>query len=272
MNLTKLWQAACVCCLCIAIYSCDGDDPNRNAPQSVQLLGIEASINFDLSARKDWRLSVYNHPYTFQIDGGTLSAAPENWSNPYAFEVTANDKSGRAIMTFMPKDYFRTRDTSSLPPNIEDQSTPAKLLSCDVLRGDYYGHAKENISVSLFHENALLMFKTVELPADAEVYIFESCYKQTITPLRNAQDQASYKALIFPGNYLHGIWVIVKVNGKEYRSVLKSKYDTRMNIPYPDGIGHSAFITFNVWIDKEDKLRIGDLNTENFCKTWPAIP
>ena len=272
MTVTKLWQTFCACCFCMAISSCDGKDPNKDAPQSVQLLGIEASSNIDLSARKDWTLSVYNYPYAFEIDGKTFTAVPENRSNPYSFEATANDKTGRAIMTFKSKDYFKPGQSGALPANIEDQSTPEKLLSCDVLRGDYLGEARENISVSLFHENALLMFKTVDLPEDAEVYIYEGYNKQTITPLRNVEDPASYKALVFPGNYLFTVFVIVKVDGKEYRKELKPQRGTRMNIPYPDGIGHSAIITFNVLIDEEDKLQIKDLEEKSFTRDWPAIP
>ncbi|NDV84095.1 hypothetical protein [Bacteroides sp. 51] len=272
MNLTKLWQTAFICCFCIATYSCDSTDPYKDAPQTVRLLGLEASINIDLSARKDWQLLVYNHPYAFEIDGNKLSATPQNPSNPYAFEVTANNKNGHAIMTFISRDYFKTRATGSLPANIKDQSTPEKFLSCDVLRGDYSGTAMENISFSLFHENALLMFKTVDLPADAEVYIHEEHHRQMITPLRDAEDPDSYKALVFPGNYLYTLHVIVKTGGKEYEKRLKPVHETRMDIPYPRGIGHSAIITFNVSVDENDKLQINDLEEKKFTKDWPAIP
>lgn len=270
MNATKFRQVACACCFCIASYSCTDTDPNKDAPRSVPLRGVEASTNIDLSARKDWTFSVYNYPYTFEIDGGNLSATPVNQSNPYSFEVAANSKTGRAIMTFMSKDYFKTRETGILPANIEDQSTPGKLLACDVLRGDYNGDAMENISVSLFHENALLMFKTADLPEEAKVYIYESHNKQTIAPLRDAGDPASYKAIVFPQNYLYGVFVVIKANGKEYKKRLA--HTTRMNISYPDGIGHSAIITFNVLIDEEDELQVKDLEMKAFNKNWPAIP
>lgn len=272
MNVTKSWQIICACCFCIALHSCDNSDPYKDAPYSVQLLGIEASINIDLSVRKDWTLSVYNYPYTFEIDGSKLSAAPANHSNPYLFEVAANDKTGRAIMTFMSKDYFKTRESATLPANIEDQSTPNKFLSRDVLRGDYSGDAMENISVTLFHENALLMFKTVNLPQGAKVYIYEGYNRQTITPLQDTEDPTSYKALVFPQNILSNVYAIVKVGEKEYKEVLKSRNGTRMNISYPDGIGHSAVITFNVLIDENDKLQVEDLEMKTFNKNWPAIP
>lgn len=271
MNMTKLWPFAYLYCLCFAFYSCDNSDPNKNAPQSVRLLGIEASINIDLSARKDWKLSVYNYTYAFEIEGGKLSAEPANFSDPYTFEITANDKRGRAIMTLMSPDYFKPGESSALPANIRDQSTPEKFLSCDVLRGDYNGQAKENIDVALFHENALLMFNTVDLPEDAEVYIYEDRNKQIITPLRDTEDPTSYKAFIFPQNYLFTVYVIVKINGKEYGKTLKPEVETRMNISYPDGIGHSAIITFNVLIDKEDKLQVEDLTLKKFQWTWPDV-
>lgn len=272
MNLTRLWQTICICCLCTAIYSCDGKDPYRDAPQTVQLLGVKATINIDISARKDWKFNVRGYPYTFEVDGGTLSAEPEDYYRPYTFEVTANKKEGRAIMTFLSKDYFKPGQSSALPANIEDQSTPEKFISRDVLRGDFNGLASEKISVYLFHENALLMFKTVDLPEDAEVYIYEDYNKQTITPLRDAEDRSSYKALIFPNNHLFTVYVIVKANGKEYEKMLSSRYDTRANISYPEGIGHSAIINFNVLIDENDKLQVKDLKMKKFQYDWPAIP
>ena len=271
MNLTKLWQTICICCFCMAISSCDTTDPYKDAPQTVRLLGVEARINIDLSARKDWKFDVHTKPYTFQIDGNNLSAVPEDLSKPYTFEVTANNKSGEAIMTFMSKDYFKPGQSSALPADIEDQSTPEKFLNCDVLRGHYTGDATENISVTLFHENALLMFNTVDLPEDAEVYIYELYNKQTITPLRDAEDSTSYKALVFPNNYLETIYVLVKTNGKEYAETLVPLYKTRANISYPKGIGHSAIITFNVLIDENDELLIKDLKEKSFSKEWPDI-
>lgn len=272
MNVIKHWQALCACCFCMAVCSCDGTDPEKDTPHSVLLLGIEATTNIDLSARKDWTLSVYQHPYTFEIDGGTLLAAPQNSDNLFAFEVTANNKTGHAILTFMARDYFQPGQSSALPANLSDQSTPEKLLSRDVLRADYTGTANENISVSLFHENALLMFNTNGLPDDAEVYIYESYNKQTITPLRDAADPTAYKALVFPNNHLFTLYAVVKANGKEYGQMLRSRHNTRMNISFPDGIGHSAIVTFTISIDENDELLVENLVMKTFQKDWPVIP
>lgn len=270
MTLTKLFKTLCFAALGILALSCEKTTPYYY-PDSVKVLKVEASTNFDLSARSAWHFLVHGCDYAFEIEGNKLIATPSKTSETFAFSVSITDNTGSAVIRFMPADYFKTRSTGgggTIVPNIEDQSTPEKFMACDVLSGKYEGLAKEEIAITFFHENALLQFETIDLPDDAKVYI-EQKYDQMITPLRDKEDPAKYQALVLPQNYPHEVYVIVEANGKIYKTPLQERKRTRTSMTFFDGLGQSALVDFNVRITDKDELVIEEYKQTDFVKAWP---
>lgn len=267
MTIMKSFITLCLACLALSFVACDNSNPNIDQPQSVPVLRVEASTNFDLSARQNWQFYVHGYPYNFQIDGNSITANPVSHSKTFAFSVTTTDKTGSAIITFMPENYLKTRGESYIPPNLEDQSTPEKFMTCDVLRSQFSGRAEQELSVTFFHENALLIFNIAGFPDDAKVYI-EQIYNQTITPLQDTASPTEYKAIVFPENYPKDLTIVVKTAEKTYRRALGFPI-TRLNMKYPDGIGHSGIVSFTVEPHEEGALVFKDLNYKSYAREWP---
>lgn len=269
MTLTKLFRSFSLLAVSfLTLLSCSSKDD----PQPYNAIGVfevEASANFDLSARAGWDMYVGNttvgaFPYTFEVTGNKLSASPSNERKPFKF-TTPND---RAVITLVSKDYYTgTRTEMTLPPNFENQSTPDNFMRCDMLKAEYYGDAASELKdITFLHQNALLNFKTVDIPEDAQVYIQQN-RKQLITPLRNSEDPTAYKAIVFPDNDPYEIEVVVKLeNGQTYKKPLSQR--TRMSMPRPDGIGASAVVEFTARMT-ENGLRIEDLERKPYAKEWP---
>lgn len=267
MTLTKLLNVLCLAGLGVFIFSCDNSSSYDDRPESVKVLSVEASTNFDLSARSNWKFLVHGCYYSYEIVGNKLIATPASTSDTFAFSVTSTNKSGYAVLTFISPNYFKTR-SELVVPDIQDQSTPEKFMACDVLRGEYNDVAKSEISVTFFHENALLQFETIDFPDDAKVYV-EQKYGQVINPLRDKEDPAKYRAIVLPQNYQYNVYIVVETGGKTYKTPMREKPRTRTNITYFDGLGQSAVVNFKVRIGDEDKLIIEDYDEASFVKTWP---
>lgn len=267
MTFSNLFRTTCFAALGTFILSCDRSDPNIDHPQSVKVLSVEASTNFDLSARSDWNFSVHGCDYSFVIDGSKLIATPSKASETFAFSITVTDKRGYAVLTFSSPHYFKSR-AEAIIPNIQNQSTPEKFMLCDVLRAEYNAEAMQDISITLFHENSLLDFEAVDLPADAQVYI-KQVHNQTIHPLKYSVEPVKYRALVLPQNYEPDVYVVVETGGKKYKTQLRDRPTTRQSMPHFEGIGQSAVVKFKVRINDEDELVIEDYDIKHLVKEWP---
>lgn len=283
IQFTECLKPVCLASLALILFSCDDSDSPVDKPETVKVTEVRASAGFDISKRSDWKFYVANGDYNlsctyaFQIEGKTITAVPARQADTFAFSVTSTDKSGRAIISFLPEDYLKTRmdiPHSGEPgyPNLRDQSTPEKFMLCDMLRGDYVGQASEHLSLELFHENSLLVFNTVGLPEEATVRIAQ-LGNQLITPLRDADDPTAYKAIILSQNKYTEVGVIVDHNGKQYGKSLASAVNhTRTNIPYPSPsvyFGHSAILKFTVELTEAGELEIKDAEHTSFSREWP---
>lgn len=247
--------------LSLSFLSCD----KNSSDSGVIVESIEASINFDLSARSNWLFYVHDKRYEFTNVNGTLSAIPYNSEKPYVFP--SSTESGNIRILLYSPNYGRTREAAKVPPSLENQSTLERFTNCDILKGEYQGTAQPHLTnITLYHENALLDFQTINIPSNAQVYI-RQIHDQTITPLRDTTDPTQYKAIIFPHNHLFQIIVGVKTENKTYETPLAPL--SRKEISYPDGVGNSAIIVFTAAINAEDELVIENLQREAFSKKWP---
>lgn len=261
MKLIKLF-----CFTCWGIFyltSCDKNDPIPDNGTIVE--SIEATINFDLSARKDWKLYVGGKRYQFTINGNTLSASPENSSKPFVFPTSSG--TGKVQLLFYPNNYGKTRDESTPPPNLEKQETPDKFMVCDMLKAEYSGAVSQHLKdITLYHENTLLDFKVTGVPENARIYISQ-LYYQAIKPLRSSDDPTAYKAIVFPYNNFNTVYLGIEIEGKIYSASLNTG-KTRMP-SYPDGLGNSAIISFHAFINEQGNLIIENLERKSFSKSWP---
>lgn len=248
------------------LSSCDRSSP---IPDSGTILEtIEATINFDLSSRTNWKLYAGDKRYQFTVDGSTLYAKPYGSSKPFVFPHSTG--TGKMQLLLFPPDYGKTRSESTLPPNFENQSTYEKFMACDMLKAEYSGMINPNLqNITLYHENALLNFNVTNIPQNANVFIGQIRY-QKIKPLKDGSDPTSYKAIVFPTNYYKSINLVVETDHKTYSTTLESS-KTRMPSHYPEGLGNSAVVSFHAFINEQDELEIENLKREAFSKEWPII-
>lgn len=242
---------------------CDDNSFNASPKDGVAVETIEATANFDLSARKNWIAYVGTEKYNFEVEGNKLSiTSPQK--DPFRFAY--GETSGNAIIQMVPENYGRPRDSEKIPFNIEDQSTPEKFMNCDRLRFVYTGEAKENLSgISIYHFNTLLTFDINNLPQNAKVFIMQA-YDQKITPLKEDPNLNAYKAIVFPNNAY--VALIVETPAKTYRAIISKQGQVR-SPGTASGMGNSAIVSFTADINEKEELIINNFQITSYSKEWP---
>lgn len=267
MTLTKLFSTTLLSvALSVSIVSCSSDsEPGYFPVGPVNLLSVEVSANFDLSARSNWKLYVGSQRYAFEMEGNALLGVPYKESEPFTYDP----KGGSVIFTFRSDNYGKgTREagTGKLPANLEKQDTPNDFLSCDVLRAEYKGDVVSELKdIVFFHQNGLLVFNTIDMPAEATVYILQD-YKQQIRPLRDSEDPTQYKAIVLAENALEDLRVKVELNGQTYTKPIFA--GTRMPM-FPQGVGNSALIEFSIRFTEKGEVLVENAKRTAFVREWP---
>lgn len=247
----------------LCLISCDKTDLDNSPKDEIVVQTIEATANFDLSARKDWVVYVGSQRYHFETEGNKLritSPAEEPFSFPY--EATT----GNIIIQMVPKDYGKERAESKIPFIIEDQSTIERFMNADRLRFAYNGEAKTNITgITIYHFNTLLTFSVSNLPEDAKVYI-EQIYDQKITPLKEDKAINSFKAIVFPNNQY--VSLLIETPGKSYKAIVPP-LPTSRSPGMAIGTGNSSILSFDAEINGDDELEIKNYRKTSLSSEWP---
>lgn len=260
MKPAKLFYFMIFSCVISGLFSCeDKNIPELSPKDGIAVRTVEATADFDLSARKNWKMYIgtveHIEEYYFTVEGNKLIATSPV-DAPYRFPFDA--AKAEVVIQLVHQDYGKTRNSSgSLPLSIENQSTAEKFLQCDRLKIDYYGEPKENLKeLNVLHFNTLLDFTVKNLPEDSKVYI-NQLYQQKITPLQSSTEPENYRAIIFP----HNPYAVLSVetNGKVYQTRISEPYQTRMDLKPPAGFGNSTLINFTAEINDDDELVISEL-------------
>ncbi|NDV57206.1 hypothetical protein [Bacteroides sp. 519] len=244
------------------LASCE-KNPEESPKDGVAIHTIEATANFDLSARKDWIVYVGSEKYNFEIEGNKLFiTSPQG--GYYHFPYGA--KTGNIIIQMAPKDYGKTRTDAKLPPNLEDQSTALKFRNCDRLRFVYTGEAKEDLTdLSVYHFNSLLTFNITNLPVGANIHI-EQAYSQDVIPYQEDSNIDAFKAIVFPNN--QDMKLIINTNEKTYSAIIPHSATKVRDTGMASGTGNSSIISFSAEINDEE-LKIYNYKKLNYSKEWP---
>lgn len=258
------------------MVSCDAEKLLK-PKEGVAVETIEASASFDLSFRDrdNWVLYMGGYAYDFTVDNKNNKSiqAITPQEKPFRFEYGQEKASGKEMLYFYSAKYGRPTQANLVKAHIEEQSTIEKFIICDPLMGPYTGAVTGHISgISLYHVNALLDFKLVDIPQDAIVRI-RQVNGQEIIPLCKSVEEQAYQAIVFPYNKNTDLVLVVQIGNKTYTTLIFPQSfkdeDTRMNISYSDGIGNSSVTTFTARLGEDNKLLIESRKRIPWTKYWP---
>lgn len=249
------------------IVGCSNDEDSKPNEKETPVKKIEAHINFDLSKRSDWTLSMGGYIYDYEIHDNKLIGTPKDEPFHYAAGMEETNGSTEVILrSSTPQNRLNMPKT----PEFVDQSSIEKFIIEDMLVGRYKGKVKEEITnLKLVHYNALLDFKVTNIPENAEIFIKQQD-KQTITPLKDENKANSYKAIVWSSNKYEEIKLIIKISEKTYETVLREEVKKSRSLAYHfDGIGNGSIVNFIGRINAEDKLVIEELSIDSWAEEWP---
>lgn len=207
--------------LSIAGTSCKDEDDKKQEGErpGIALDSISAIACTDLAGREGWSLKVENsYDYSCTVKGRQIEASPD--TIPYRFNnlFGKGDKLSPASVVriyFMSPEYYGIPDnksTGSIQPYVQDQSTPEKLLTADMLWCQYTGNVDEHITgVQLVHANMLVEFELKNISNLQNISVVNVF---SMIPCRDAANPDLYRAIVPAIGTEAGI--ILKINGIYY--------------------------------------------------------
>jgi len=241
-------------------FSCSDNDDDK-LPDEVAVKTVKAISCIDLSDREDWLLrfgyawykgNCYNYAITDRIITGSPKSQPFSFGEGYKEGDILSGSNGRMYIRFVSPGYFPddtplSKMTPAAPPAIEDQSTLDKLVKADALFCQYTDVVTSDLTnLKLIHENNLLDFETVDIPAGTVVRILGNYSINEIIPYR--QDQTHYKVVILSKDMGTSIAVC---KGNNILYAVKTDFNRKADRHY----------TFTLRFDNDkESLVIEDLN------------